>query len=448
MLSVLGIILFILSIIFLLQRKYFYSTLLYTFFATRGLSIIPEELGFIKLSHLAFFYTIVFVILNKEKLIIAYRNYKSIKYLLWVIIYFICSIAFSVLYYGFPVIDTIITGSRYIVLLSFFVFYKIDLPEYSKLMRFLFYITFYTSILYCLQCVTGVQLLAYSLEVYDVPTENGLFRFYNNPPLCGLFLYCSFFYKDIIPKRYRFLAPIVFIMVVFLSNGRTAIAVTIFSLLLIAFFTNNKKVVLWTIMFVGILFLSVQSLIMSRFDNGGKTFEDINLVTSGKFYEADYQSKNGYTMLYRFAWVYERWNYLMERPIVEPLFGLGLLTDENPIIQQKYHFRYGLINPDTGNVAQIRTPDISWGNFLTCFGILGSIYFFIFYFNLLKEANYKRKYENLFIIIYVCLITTILESFSGSSLSEPYSLVGMFLFFNFANKKYIYGQNNSNNSML
>ena len=87
------------------------------------------------------------------------------------------------------------------------------LNEYEKLLRILFYITLGTGILYIAQCITGVQLLAYNLEVYEMPTENGLYRFYYSPPLNEYFLYISLFYPSLLPKKLKLAAPIIFFLV-------------------------------------------------------------------------------------------------------------------------------------------------------------------------------------------------------------------------------------------
>lgn len=450
MLLLLGVFLFCLSIIFLLKKKYVYSVLLFVLFGTKGLSIIPENLGGLKLSHLAFAYVIIFALLYYHRIRNSIRTNKVARSLSWLIIFFVVSILFSILYYDFPIFDTIITGLRYLVLLSFFVFIPLSISDYQKLMKYLFYITFITSILYILQCVTGVQLLAYSLEVYEMPTENGLFRFYNQPPLISLFLYPCFFYKELIPSKFRIIAAIVFLLAIFLSNGRTSIMVMLMTFVGISFFSGKLKQSLRMLVVLGIVFLFVQPLVFSRMDHGGKTSEDISLVLDRDFHKADYQSQNGYTLLYRFAWINERWEYLSRRPVIESLFGLGLLTDEHPVVQRKYHFRFGLVNETTGQTAQIRTPDIAWGNFLTCYGFLGSFLFFVFYGNLIKVAYKLRHFIGLANILFVMMCMSLIGSFSGASLSEPYSLVGQFLFFNYIKKIYEYKMSQSNccNRML
>lgn len=447
---ILGIILFLISVFCLIQKKYVYSIFLFILFGTKGLSILPENLGGLKLSYLAFVYVIIFMLLKYKQIKLKYKDNKTAKYLAWLLIFFVTSIVVSIFYYGYPVIDTIITGLRYFVLLSFFVFYPLSSSDYQRLMRWLFYITFITTILYILQCITGVQLLAYSLTVYEQPTENGLFRFYNEPPLISLFLYPCFFYKEMIPARYRIWAAIVFLLAIFLSNGRTSIFVMILTFIFIAFLCGNIKQNVGLIAFFVLSFLFVQPYVMSRMENSGKTSEDLTLVLRGAYHQADYQSKDGYTMLYRFAWINERWKYLSDRPLIEKLYGLGLLPDEHPMIKKKYHFRYGLVDEDTGYTAQMRTPDIAWGNFLTCYGLLGTALFFIFYFSIVKNTYKLRKYNNLATILFVTLSMMLVSSFSGALLSEPYSLVGLFLFYNYMMKLYANQKfnNNSNYSLL
>lgn len=433
LLSALYIILFVLSIAWMSSKKVF-SLLIFTFFVANGLSILPISSGGVKLSHLSFAYVLVFALRYRRFTIRSIRTNKLAKRLWYLMLFFVVSVAFSITYYGFPVVSTIITGARYFVLMSFFVYMTLRLNEYEKLLRILFYITLGTGILYIAQCITGVQLLAYNLEVYEMPTENGLYRFYNSPPLNEYFLYISLFYPSLLPKKLKLAAPIIFFLVILLSNGRTIIFTSILTIVLIAFLIGKSKKIILSFAFLGVVLFVLQDKVMSRIDNSGKTSDDISLILRGQFNMADYQSKNGYTMLYRFAWIKERWDYLKGKPI-ELLFGLGLLPDEHPVIQQKYHFKYGLLREDL-YVSQVRTPDISWGNFLTCYGLLGTIFFFLFYFQLLRSV--RKIHDTLSTILFAMMLTMILSSFAGSQLSEPYSITPLFIFYMYIKKKHEY----------
>ena len=376
------------------------------------------------------------------------RNYKLNKPIIIFILFIISSIIFSILYYGFPIISSITIGVKYFVVLSLFVFCLLNYQDYQKLIKILFYITFITSILYCLQCVTGQQLLAYTLDVYETPTSNGLYRFYNSPPLIQYYLCISLFYKEIISKKWRVIAPIVFMLAILLSNGRTAIITSLIIICIINFIIGKFKKQIKIYALLGILILAFYPLMSQRMDNDGKTSSDIEYILKGDIFEGDYQSKDGMTMLYRFAWVYERWLYLKKQPFPEIIFGLGMVHDGMTEVNQRYHFLYGLINKETGNVAQVRTPDIAWGNYLTCYGVLGTILFFMILFRLIRILYQIREQDTIAIILYSILLTSFISSFSGTEFSEPYNLIGVSLFFNYIIKNEQKKEIISHHSML
>lgn len=401
--------------------------------ATRGMSIIPESSGGIRLAYGAFIYVMVFVLLHGSFIRKFYKSTKLLKPILFFLIFIVTSIFFSIFYYQFPPLVCVTVGMRYFIVLAVFVFGVIDFRQYGKLIRILFYITYFTSILYILQCIFGVQLLAYTLEVHDLPTANGLYRFYNTPPFCACFLYISFFYKEVIPKKLRLTSPVIFLLVVFLSNGRTAIAVTALTLVLISIIIGKFKQNIRVFIIIAIVLIPIYPLVMERMDNDGKTAGDIEYIMAGKIYAGNPEGGkgDGMTMLYRLAWIYERWEYLEKKPFVERLFGLGMVHDDVSQVKKKYRFRYGLVDRNSGAVQQIRTPDIAWGNFLTCYGLLGSFLFFVLYYRIISDTYLLRKGNTIAAILFSMLIMAILGSFSGALLSEPYNLIDIFLLFNY-----------------
>ena len=402
------------SLFSLIRRQYFTSAFLFVLMSSRGLCIVPESDSGIRLTYGTFIYIILFILLHKKYIHKFYNNYKLNKPIIIFILFIISSIFFSILYYGFPIISSITIGVKYFVVLSLFVFCLLNHHDYQKLIRILFYITFITSILYCLQCVTGLQLLAYTLEAHETPTSNGLYRFYNSPPLIQYYLCISLFYTEIIPKKCRLIAPIVFMLAILLSNGRTAIITSFITILIINFILGKFKRQIKIYVLLGILILALYPLMSQRMDNDGKTFSDIEYILKGDIFAGDYQSKDGMTMLYRFAWVYERWLYLKNEPFPEILFGLGMVHDGMPEVNQRYHFLYGLINKETGNVFQVRTPDIAWGNYLTCYGILGSILYFLIIFRIIGITYEKRKQNTIATILYSIILVSFINSFSGT----------------------------------
>lgn len=425
---ILYIALFCVSLLLWLSNKRAASLFCFILFLEDGLYIIPKELEGIKLTHMAFAYIIVMLVINFPKIKRQAKIHSELsKKLIWLCSFFIVSILFSILYYNFPAGLCFTTGMRYLILLSFFVFLLGKREDYKKIFNWIYYITLITTILYIGQCLFGVQLLVYNLEHSGGALSNGLYRWYNFPPFGEIFLYITFFYPTLIHKRLRLISFVVFPLALLLSNGRGAIISAGVNFLIISYLTGNLKQNFKAIIIAGSLLFFVSGYVFERMNHEGKTKEDLELILSGNFSQADYQSRNGYTMLYRLAWIKERWDYLKERPFVEPLFGLGMILDESKSAKNNYRFRFGLVNKVDGTTAQIRTPDIAWGNFLTCYGLLGTFLFFVFYFSLWKKIHNYSKNDILAKIVESNMIVILLSSFTGSSISEPY-MMSMFLF--------------------
>lgn len=199
---------------------------------------------------------------------------------------------------------------------------------------------------------------------------------------------------------------------------------TIISVLLAMMFLGKASKMVKTIVIIGILFIPFIGMITSRFEKGG-TSDDLSYIASGNF--KDYSRGESGTMAYRIAWVYERFDYLANRPISEQIFGLGLISESQPIVNKMYNFRVGNIVQDTGLPTQLYTPDIAYGNILTKFGFIGGIVYLLFVINLAMFLYKNRKVNYLTIICSAQSIMLFILSFSGSDLGEPKSFVMYFV---------------------
>lgn len=163
--------------------------------------------------------------------------------------------------------------------------------------------------------------------------------------------------------------------------------------------------------------------ISNRFEKGG-TDDDIETILKGG--AATYESSSdGGTMTYRLAWVLERSYYLMKRPLGEQIFGLGLITDSYSKLP--YHFLLGIYYKETGQAAQMYTPDISYGNLLVHWGFGGIIIYMWFVIAMVIFLIRNRK-ENPFVTTCAALsLMMIFISFAGDNLSAPKNFVIFFI---------------------
>ena len=173
-----------------------------------------------------------------------------------------------------------------------------------------------------------------------------------------------------------------------------------------------------------IVFLPFADILLSRFEKGGETLDDIRQVSSGGIEKrANLDNQTGGTLTYRLAWVYERADYLSNRPLTENIFGLGLISDGQYEVQRKYHFMLGIVNSETGFQSQLRTPDIAYGNMLTQFGYLGGLLLLGIWFRLVK-LFYKARNKNAWVFcMFLFLTLNIVASISGDFISITGNLV-------------------------
>lgn len=427
------ILLAILSIVTLFCNKYKWSLLGFLFFGTKGMAILPAEVDFIKASHVAFLYCILFIAKNR-KYIIKQLNAGIGNKLKRLLIFFCCSIIFSIIYYRLPIVQTIIVGSRYLILSSFLFFGIMNVKDRIWLFNKVFIITFVLSVLFIIQAFTGLSILQAANEDIGLDAQ-GLWHGGLFPPFAGLFVFVCIFDKVFINSPMRMLGAFVFLVAIICTMFRSFMAYTFMTILVIMLFDKQTKRNIPIMIVIGLVLLLFQSQITTRASKDGKTSEDIELVLKGQFYESDYQSKDGFTMLYRFALVVERIEYLTRAPFVESIFGLGLSVD-NRWAEQRYRFNYGLIDAD-GRVAQLRTPDIAWGNFICNYGIVGTLLFLSFYIGIINELRIRRKQSNLANVLFFSSSLAFFMSFFGADLSEPYTLLPLFFLYSIAMGKFV-----------
>jgi hypothetical protein len=422
-----GHILLLIAVLLYIAGKKVYSITLFFAFILSGFRILPDIFWGAKLTYMAFGYIVVISLYNAYY-IPGYFMKKPLAKPIWLFLMFIfISCLYSCIHYDFPTTDVVITSLRYTMVLSYFFLVRLSENELNRLLRIFLNITVITATLYALQTVTGIQLLTYSYGIADTPdSEVGLFRFYNRPPLLELSLLASFFYTSIFNKKYIILCQIIFITAIVVSMTRgsmIAIALSIFiGFLLSGDWRKNYKKVLFFCVTSMLLFPLISSRFMS-----GETINDIQILQDGDTRSVDGRGNgNKLSLSWRIGWIAERWEYLQDRPVSESLFGLGLLPNEHSIMQQKYNFKFGLWNKETGVWDQIRAADTAWGNLLATIGILGS-YFWLYLCFIIAKFLYRKKSEQLALLFGLLLIYYLLFSIAHSELSEPYIIPILFL---------------------
>lgn len=339
-------------------------------------------------------------------------------------IFMVCSVIFSIVYYGFTVFQVLQGGRSILLIFSLPILIRITSRELILLFRWLLLITIITSILYIMQIALGRPLMPYSMEPH-IDEATGLIRMYNAPPLRGFFLALSFVVPKYFGKRLTFVRVLLFIALI-CSLGRTIIFTTLLTILLCMIFIGKASKTIKVIFIIGLLMLPFIGIIGERFEKGG-TNEDLEQILRGGY--VNYERSGEATMTYRLAWVYERFAYLKDRPIGEQVFGLGLISESQPVVWRMYRFNVGNIVEETGLPNQLYTPDIAYGPILTRLGFVGGFIYLGFVVSIVVFLFKHRKQNALSIVCAAMGFMIFISSFSSVGLAEPKSFAMYFIIF-------------------
>ena len=423
----LGIALLVFSILLYISGRKKISLLFFLSFMSDGLQILTDSVIGVKNMDLAFIYSVVICLysfLHEKKQIVEDKWLrKSIDVLF---VFLLISTLYSYLHYGFTWYQILQGGRHLFLFISYYFICKVNFKDFQWIFQKLFFLTFVISILYTIQVLTGLPVLPYGDSGIDAST--GLYRYFNAPTFLVLFLYITVLFPKFIKSKFSQYAPFVFLSALFCTLGRTFIVTTLFFLLVGLIMKGQASKVLKSLLIIGICILPFIDILIARMDNEGDTESDLEAVFSSDFKDyAQTGIRNGGTMTYRLAWVYERMLYLRNRPLGENIFGLGMISDSQwKLVLSKYHFATGIIT-ETGEPAQLRTPDIAYGNMIAQFGYVGSILLLGIWGSLLVFAYKNKKKHPLGLCIFLLVISNIVNSMSGSYVSETKNLVIYFL---------------------
>lgn len=333
-------------------------------------------------------------------------------------------VAFSYLHYGLTPYQILQGGRGFLLIFSLPILIQVKREQMRKILKIMLFFCVITSVLYISEIILRRPMMPYG--EFSIDQATGLPRFYNAPSNLIFFLTLTF----LMPTFFRgkvWIYQILFFMATICTLGRTYIITTIATILLALLMQGRMRRIGIGITTVFIIMLPFMDVINARVKGAGGT-SDYTDIMNGNFKNYN-GSADGGTMVYRFAWVYERWDYMTHRPISEMLLGLGLVSDGQPWVQQHYRFKVGLYSEEIEDIAQLGTPDISYGNLLTKLGLLGGLVYLAFTISLTLFLYRRRKSSILVLLSSAIMITAFLNSFSGTTLSDPsnFSLIFMIM---------------------
>lgn len=419
------VILFIAIVLYFHPKFRFLSYFLYLSFMMGtygGLNLWTDSILGVKNMDLAVIYTFVISIYMIAAKCWEIPKWPFRKYYIMLVIVLLLCILFSLVHYGLSMFQ-IIQGSRnFLLILSLPILISVRQDELQKILKMLLFFCVLTSVLYIIEVISGRPTMPYGEPSMDVST--GLMRFYNSPSNLAFFLSLTFLMPHFFKGKiwiYRAL----FIAAMACTLGRTFITTTIATVLLTVLMQGKMKRIGTAVISVLIMLTPFIGIIGDRFEGAGGTSDFRDLANGNyRYYE---NSQDGGTLVYRIAWVYERWEYMKKQPASEMLLGLGLVSDGQPWPNQHYNFSLGLYSEEINNITQLSTPDISYGNLLTKLGLLGSIVYLAFAASLMIFLFKHRKRHPLILLSTALMITAFLISFSGTMLSETKNFALIFM---------------------
>lgn len=410
-----------------------YSLLLFVFMALRYMSIVPMTVMVVNGIDLAIVYMIIVTVSQRIQMLAFTEDYKLKDCISRLSLFLIISFAVGMIYYGLTPFQSFM-GCRQLWLFPAYFFLR-DVPKDDIIWLFkaLYFITLIHALLYIIQCSTGLPVLGVAAPEYDRITHT--LRYNNHPVYMTLFFYLSLLFPNYIGNKISKFSAIVFAAAAFITMTRTIIVFVVLFTVLGIYLSGKKSTILKFSIIGAILFIPLSDALLSRFGEKAGTQGDISALVNGRFIDYAHTAKahdDVGTLTYRFAWVYERAEYMLTNGIVESVFGLGFLPPSEPEVAKRlYNFKIGL----AGNnkiIGPTFTPDIGYGNIIAQYGFLGAFFFISLWVRLLKIHSRNRENHPIIFCMYLYLMTLFALSISGQGISLQGMLILPYLTSNLA----------------
>ena len=424
----------IVSIILYLSGKRILSTILFFFFLFDGFQIIPEKffetgMGISKSTDFALLYIIILFIYG----IINTKDFIPINKLALLLggylLFIVCLIGISYYTYHIPFVEIIRTSRYYLFALSYFVLRRLTKEEISSILKILFCIVIFQSILFTIQGFTGIALL---IGAESHKSAKLITRFYNSPLMLYFFVFYGIFNNPFTGK-YKYISALICIVCVYMPLHRS-LTISFILILILGLFLKMGKIKQF-INYLPMLLLCVIPLVaVMGAQLASRTMNDINSVTTGEFVDIEeIELGEESTLLFRIAHFYERYMHILEKPI-ETALGSGLMAEESNYTNKKFDFIVGLENEKTGEIVQLETSDIAWSNLIIRYGIIGTLIYLTIYISIMI-FYYKHRKVRYALSTFLYLLLLLFTSITSNQLYYVYMLVFPLMFFDMTLEK-------------
>lgn len=321
--------------------------------------------------------------------------------------------------------------------LFYFILREIPKSEFIKALRIIIYISMIWGILFLLQ-LFGLDLLKGSVEI---DSASGTFSRMRNIPLTSVITIVAVVLSDIKP-RIKIGLILFWSGILVLSQHRGVMLSLLVAIPLLMIIRHEfKKIMVLAIAF-GLVILFFSPMIASRFsseanDNGMSTLEEIKYGLTMKS-GSSYVQGSG-TFLFRLFLIRERVEYMLEDP-VRLMFGNGMMHEDSPATQRKFHFQMGTYKYGSGSAVmqQISTSDVGLLTFFIRFGLTFFVLLIIMSIRLFRHFIQNRNLgaDIGFVLLTYCFLRVL----SG----EEFTMLMFLQIF----CCYIYSMNNRNSVRL
>lgn len=367
-------------------KKHKYFTLIVIVVLSSGYFRLVNSnffLGPISLQHGDLALLLIFLLLPFRKKL----NNKQLKgiqrALTLFLIFLVVSIVYDFFFRGTSLMQIFRTTRKIGYLAFFFLFNSFSWHDYKKFIRFLIVIVVIHSLLYISQYVFGYSFTSAGIAIDEL---DGL-RYSNAPTyILPILVICVFALSNI---KTKISLIILFLIVIVLTQSRGAI-ISVMSVLLLYLFLQTK-IKLHTLLFISLVIIIGYNITLSYLPVIGvrflHLFEQINLVGEMNYNNLQSFFHQG-SFIFRLGVTYERLMYVLEEPM-RIIFGVGFVPDMDittPI------FIVGTASPvlPTG-FEQYNSVDIFFPNIITRYGIVGSLIFLYFIFQLFTLSFKNRE---------------------------------------------------------
>jgi len=411
-------------VLYVLDHKVI-ALLVFFFYLTSGFNLVPEEVTefmFISKGY-DFALIMLFAVIGIDAVFV--RNYLKPDKLIWLCAIFFVFLAVCVYYnmksVGVQTAECFRTIRYHFFWMAYLVFRNITKEDLERLLKCLFVITVFCSILFLLQIVLNESLLVETVIATATLLGIKIPRYYNQPEMLTFFAFMAI-YSNPFKGIFKMLTTVILVAALLGAFHRNVWAALLIaaSIGYVLQLPRLKRVRVVAVASAAALFVVV--FFGYRFAKS-RTFIDIQKVAAGNVTDTDIDLDDltESTFAFRIAHLLERNKYLIDNPKAR-FFGGGLMNETSKLTYSMFDFDVGTVEEISGNTAQLDTPDISYSVLLIRYGYVGTVLNMML-FVYLAVFFYKHRDNRYGLFSFLFFIFSLVTSFFSWTFILPITIV-------------------------